>query len=52
MRNADRLMACPINGWPDHPWRPWHHAAAICAVSFCYYRRERHEGQGDEDGDE
>ncbi len=38
-------MACPINGWADHPWKPWPNGQSICATYFCYYLAERHPAQ-------
>ncbi len=38
-------MACQIDGWADHPWKPWQVAGTvteICATYFCYYLAERH----------
>ena len=36
------LMACPIDGWADHPWKPRLDGSDICAMYFCYYLAGRH----------
>jgi len=37
-------MACPIDGRPDHPWRPFRTGEVVCATAGCFYTKERHEG--------
>ena len=43
--HPDTIIACPVLGVADHPWRPWHgnkQGGAICAVELCYLPAERH----------